>query len=119
MTPEETWWEATRDQLLLLQFCPACRRYQHYPRFVCTGCGGHDLEFRAAAGTGVIGSFTVVHRAETPYILGRVRLTEGPVLLTHLVDLPDPHCDLPVRLAWRAQPGGRHLPVFRSADDGL
>ncbi|GAA2609660.1 Zn-ribbon domain-containing OB-fold protein [Paractinoplanes durhamensis] len=116
---EQEWWAATRDRRLLLQFCLTCRRFQHYPRVVCTGCGGAELEIRDAAGTGVIDSFTTVVRAETPYTIARVRLAEGPILLTQLVDLPDPRCDLPVRLAWRAQPDGRHLPVFRSADDGL
>ncbi|MET8152011.1 Zn-ribbon domain-containing OB-fold protein [Actinoplanes sp. NPDC049668] len=115
MTDAEAWWEATRDRRLLLQRCLDCRRFQHYPRPLCTGCGGDRLDFVAAAGTGTIDSFTTVER----YTLARVRLTEGPILLTHLEGLDDPACDQPVRLAWRALPDGRHLPVFRSADNGL
>ncbi|WP_433382825.1 Zn-ribbon domain-containing OB-fold protein [Actinoplanes sp. CA-142083] len=113
------WWEATRERRLLIQHCTRCRKYQHYPRVVCTGCGGDDLVFVEAAGDGVIDSFTVVERAEAPYTLARVRLTEGPIVLTHLDGIDDPRCDQTVHLAWRALPDGRHLPVFRSADDGL
>ena len=58
-------------------------------------------------------------RAEEPYALARVRLDEGPILLTHLEGIADPRCDQPVHVAWRARPDGRHLPVFRRADDGL
>ncbi|MFF5081891.1 Zn-ribbon domain-containing OB-fold protein [Actinoplanes sp. NPDC000266] len=68
------------------------------------------------AGTGIVDSFTVVHRADEPYILARVRLTEGPILLTHLDGVAEPRCDMPVQVAWRPLPDGRHLPVFRSAD---
>ncbi|WP_328477578.1 OB-fold domain-containing protein [Actinoplanes sp. NBC_00393] len=98
---------------MMLQQCRTCRRFQHYPRVLCTGCGGSELHDVPAAGTGTVDSFTVVHRAETPYTLARVRLTEGPIVLTHLIDVADPRCDQPVRLV-----PGREPPVFRS-DDGL
>ncbi|SNY66740.1 Zn-ribbon domain-containing OB-fold protein [Paractinoplanes atraurantiacus] len=110
------WWEATRDHRLLLQHCDGCGSVQHYPRALCITCGSSDLSFREAVGTGVVDSFTVVHRAGEPYVLARVRLTEGPILLTHLDDIAEPRCDMPVLLAWRPLPDGRHLPVFRSAD---
>ena len=93
---------------MILQFCRTCQKYQYYPRPICVGCGGDDLWPVEAAGTGMVDSFTVVHRAETPYTVARVRLTEGPIVLTHLVDIPDPVCDQPVRLDWRDG-----LPVFR------
>ena len=115
----EDWWEATRDRRLVLQHCTACRRYQPYPRAICFGCGGDALEFRDAAGVGTVDSFTTVLRAEEPYTVARVRLAEGPILLTHLAAIAAPVCDQPVRIAWRPLPSGRHLPVFRSADDGL
>ncbi|MEU4420767.1 OB-fold domain-containing protein [Actinoplanes sp. NPDC024001] len=96
----------------MLQHCTKCRKYQFYPRPICTACGGntHDV---AASGTGTVDSFTIVHRAEEPYTLARVRLTEGPIVLTHLIDTPDPRCDQPVRLVPGSEP-----PVFRR-DDGL
>ncbi|BAL90925.1 hypothetical protein AMIS_57050 [Actinoplanes missouriensis 431] len=86
---------------LVLQFCRSCRRYQHYPRPICVSCGGDDLWSVEAAGTGTVDSFTVVHRADVPYMLARVRLAEGPIVLTHLVDVDEPRCDQPVRLTWR------------------
>lgn len=110
-------WEATRERRLLIQLCRTCSRHQHYPRVLCTGCGGSELDFVEASGQGVVDSFTVVHRApaagfDPPYVVARVRLAEGPILLTHLVGERDWACDQPVRLGWRPLPDGRHLPVF-------
>jgi uncharacterized OB-fold protein len=87
---------------VLIQRCSTCRGHQCRPRPLCVSCGGADLRDVEAAGTGTVDSFTVVHRgADIPYTLARVRLTEGPIVLTHLIDCPEPRCDQPVRLAWR------------------
>lgn len=113
---EDEWWDATRERRLVVQRCP-CGHAQHYPRELCTRCGGTDLAFAEASGRGTVDSFTVVHRApspdvETSYVVARVRLAEGPIMLTHL-DGPGPWaCDEPVRVGWRPLPDGWHLPVF-------
>lgn len=116
------WWEATRERRLTVQACASCGRLQFYPRALCTGCGGTDLDFADVSGDGAVDAFTLVHRAprpdlEAPYVVARVRLAEGPILLTNL-EGAEPgswRCDDPVRVAWRALPDGRHLPVFRPA----
>lgn len=113
------WWEATRERRLTVQRCLECGHRQHYPRALCTGCGGLELEFAEVSGSGRVDSFTVVHRApdpamDTPYVIARVRLAEGPILLTRLVGAKPGAwtCDDPVRLDWWPLPDGRHLPVF-------
>lgn len=114
------WWDATRERRLVLQRCAACGAHQHYPGPVCRACGGSDLVFVPAAGTGTVRSCTVVHRAPSPdftppYTVALVALAEGPVLTTALVGAdPDGwRCDEPVVVDWRPLPDGRHLPVFR------
>lgn len=115
------WWEATREHRLLLQRCVPCHHLQHPPRAVCTRCGTTDLDWTTAAGRGVVDAHTVVHRAPrpgrpVPYVLARVRLDEGPLLLTHLEVPPTDHDGLhtgqSVTLRWRDLPDGRALPVF-------
>ena len=111
------WWEAIRERRLTVQRCRECGHRQHYPRALCTGCGGDDLDLVDVSGRGTVDSFTVVHRAPgltTPYVVARVRLAEGPVMLTNLVgaDPDDWACDAPVHVDWRPLPDGRHLPVF-------
>lgn len=113
------WWDATRDHRLTVQRCGTCEAVQHPPRAVCLACstlGG--LTQVEASGTGEVDSFTVVHRAPrpdvaTPYTIARVRLAEGPVLLTRI----HPHQEVAigdqVDVAWWDLPDGRALPVFR------
>lgn len=118
------WWEATRSGQLLVQRCGVCGHHQHPPRALCIGCGGMDgLAWIAASGTGVIDTYTVVHRAPrpgvaTPYTLGRVRLAEGVLLLTWLEgrEAGTWHIGEPVQVSWSPLPDGRALPVFRPVD---
>lgn len=72
-----------------------------------------------ASGTGIVDACTVVERAPEPgfvppYVVARIRLAEGPIMLSNVVDT-DPYAVAignPVRLSWRDLPDGRSLPVF-------
>lgn len=115
----QPWWDATREGRFLVQRCAACGHRQHYPRSICTACGGTDLTYDEASGRGTITSFTTVRRAPhpaftPPYVVALVRLEEGPVLLTNIVGVApdDVRCDMPVRLTWEDLPDGRKLPLF-------
>ena len=115
------YWAATERHRLTVQECSACRHVQHPPRALCTGCGSMDHLAQAdAAGTGVVDTFTVVHRAprpelEVPYTVARVRLAEGPVVLARL-EPAEPvggwRIDAPVVVAWADLDDGRALPYF-------
>ncbi|MGH1564948.1 Zn-ribbon domain-containing OB-fold protein [Mumia sp. DW29H23] len=118
------WWEATTRHELIVQTC-ACGHHQHPPRALCTACGATDeLGWTAAVGTGVVDTFTVVHRAPradvaVPYVIARVRLVEGPVLLTRLEGRDDPETwsiGDPVVVTWTDLPDGRALPSFLPPD---
>jgi uncharacterized protein len=117
------WWEATREKRLLVQRCLACGGHQHPPRSICARCGHDDPGWVAASGVGTVDAWTTVHRAArpgiaTPYVVARVRLAEGPVLLTNLVGEPPGgwRCDSPVNVGWHGLADGRHLPIFRPAE---
>lgn len=113
------WWEATADGRLLLQTCSGCDHRQHHPRHRCLACGGDDLGWSTASGAGTVDALTVVHRApradvEVPYVVARVRLAEGPVLLTNLIGAEPESWRIgdEVALQWRDLADGRRLPVF-------
>jgi uncharacterized protein len=131
MTPESTelidqWWAGTARRELLVQHCLDCAAFQFYPRTICTTCRSGRLEYVPASGAGTVETYSVIHRAAfpdlpVPYVVARVRLAEGPVLLSNLVDLEEDElaCELPVRLRWRTDPDGRLVPVFGPADGGI
>lgn len=114
------WWQATRQRRLLVQRCTACGHVQHPPRALCTSCGRLDrVDWVEVTGIGVVDTFTVVHRAPrpdviTPYVVARVRLAEGVLVLTRLEGRnPDTwRIDDAVAVAWVDLPDGRALPVF-------
>lgn len=112
------WWDATREHRLTVQTCLQCAHVQHPPRAVCTGCSSMDhLSLVDASGLGVVDASTVVHRAprpdvEVPYTVARVRLAEGPIMLTRLVGSNDWTIGEAVTAGWIDLPDGRALPVF-------
>lgn len=119
--PVAQWLANAARRRLVIQRCEACGTFQHYPREFCLECGGQALAFVEAKGTGTVESFSVVARPpdpdkfEPPYTIALVRLTEGPVVFTRLVEVDRPECDMAVTLDWWEAPDGQDLPVFTSA----
>ena len=118
----EEWWEGTKNSLFLLQHCASCGYVQHPPRPLCTYCGMDDIQIAPSSGIGVVDSFTIVRRGAMegftpPYVVARVVLREGPIILTNLVGCPpdDVSCGDVVTLAWLAIGDERQLPVFQLA----
>ncbi len=111
--------EGCRSGELRLQYCGACDRHQFYPRIICSGCGGDELEWRAVSGRGRIASYTVVRRAisrayEAPYVVALVELEEGPRMMSAIVGAEPEAVSVGAPVAVRfADWGADHvLPVF-------
>ncbi len=68
--------------------CEACGHVHHYPRVPCPFCGSDRIAWVDAQGTGRIYSYSVTHQAAEPYVIAYVTLTEGPTLMTNIVDTP-------------------------------
>jgi len=110
-------WEATAQGQLLIKQCRACGQPHYYPRPLCPFCFSDATEWRAAAGTGTVYSYSVMRRADVPYAIAYVTLDEGVTMMTNLVD-----CDLDalrigqrVRLVFTPTEGGPPVPTFTPA----
>ena len=117
-------WDATREQRLVLQHCSSCDQPIWYPRALCPTCAGTDLEWREASGRGTVHAVSVQYRAGTPQLKDRVPyavvlvdLEEGPRLMSNVFG-----CDAEavvvgqkVQAAWEPLSDGRHLLVFEPA----
>jgi uncharacterized protein len=117
----EPFWAATRDRRLEIQWCRACEQAIHFPREACPRCLGTDLEFRPAAGTGVVYAVSVMPApgnpgmaGRTPYAVALVDLPEGVRLLTNVLGGGADEVAIgdSVAVAWEPLADGRHLPVF-------
>ncbi len=101
-------WDAAGRGVLLLKTCDDCGRPHWYPRTVCPLCGSTRLQWSESAGRGEIYSFSIVRRAAEPYVLAFVKLDEGPVVMTNIVDTP--HDSLSIGMRTRV--------IFRPAAEG-
>jgi uncharacterized protein len=114
-------WDATREQRLVLQWCTECDAPVWFPREVCPSCLGSSLEWRPASGRAEVYACTVEHRptmptpfGDAPYVVALVELEEGPRLMTNVVGC-DPRAvtvGMPVQVTWEQLSDGRNLPLF-------
>ena len=118
-------WEATREGILLVQWCTACDRGIFYPRAICPHCGaaGSALTWRTASGRGTVHAAVVEHKPAAagarfsdgqPYCVALVDLEEGVRMLTNVVGGPpgDVRIGMTVGLVWEPLSDGRQLPLF-------
>ena len=115
-SPETTaFWDAAKEGRFILRFCKACNRTHWYPRTICPHCASPDTEWRDASGTGEIHAFSVMARADPPYVVAFVTLAEGPTMLTNLVEC-DPDAlaiGQSVEVVFKDTETGMKLPMFR------
>ena len=120
----QVYWQAARDQRLLIQRCARCGAHQFYPRAHCRACLAPEPEWVQASGRGRLHTYSVVHRStnpefadDCPYVFAIVELEEGVRLATRIVDAPVERlaCEAPVQVAWSSQ-AGPPLALFRLID---
>ena len=129
MSASRAFWEACREERLVVQRCRACEAFQYPPIEVCGSCQQETLEWVESSGRGTVHSATTVHRPRdpdwtTPYVVAIVRMEEGWHIVSNLVDC-DPRevtVGLSVEVTFRAHGSERTLPLFRpsfakSSDD--
>jgi uncharacterized OB-fold protein len=81
-------WEAAKQQRLVVQRCSDCGYFNHPPKPVCDACQSQQLQFEPVSGRGTIYSFSVMYQPniagfenQIPYLNLLVELDEQPLLL--------------------------------------
>jgi uncharacterized protein len=106
------WAEATREHLAIGR-CGACGDAHFYPRTRCPFCHSPDTRLETSSGHGRIYSYSIP-RVPAPYVIALVTLSEGPTIMTNIVDC-DPatlHIGQAVSVTFRSSIGGQKIPVF-------
>ena len=85
----QAFWKAAEEGKLMIGKCRACGAVHYYPRAICPFCFSDKTELQQAAGNGTIYTYSVMRRAPIPYAIAYVTLSEGPTMMTNIVD-----CDL-------------------------
>ena len=123
----DPFWDATREQRYLVQWCGACSAPIFYPREVCPRCLSPDsLEWRQSSGKGTVYAVAVQYRPanptmadRVPYAVALVEVDAGDGRNTIRVMSNVVNCDPTtvnvgdaVSLTWEELSDGRHLPLF-------
>jgi uncharacterized OB-fold protein len=119
------YWEATREERLVMPRCDDCGHYHFYPRTLCPQCSSPKLKWTQVSGAGVVYSYTVIHRAPSPafatavpYVVAAVKLAEGPHMMTNIVGIaPDAvRIGMPVKVVFQKYSEEITLPMFEPAE---
>ena len=81
------YWDAAREERLVVQRCADCRAWQWTPEWVCSRCHSENLVFEQVQATGTLYAFTRIwHPVEAgladscPYVVAVVQLDEVPAV---------------------------------------
>lgn len=119
----QPFWDAAERKALVLQYCPATGRFQHFPRPISLAGGRRALEWREVSGRGVLYSWTMTfapwpgHEDRAPYLCALVDLEEGVRVLANLYNCqPETlRIGMPVRLFWERLDDKFNYPAFEPA----
>ena len=109
---------------LVIQRCAGCGELAHPPRALCPLCGSSAFEWQEARGDGVVHSYAITCQAVHPAFAGytplatvEVRLREGVILTSNLLDVPpqDVAIGMAVDVVFEDIGDGIVLPLFRRA----
>lgn len=91
-TLNQPFWDAAKQNRLVVQCCSACADTRFPPSPVCPRCLSPDQTWKQASGRGTLQSWVEFHRAywdgfkpDLPYRVCLVQLEEGPLLVSNLV----------------------------------
>jgi uncharacterized OB-fold protein len=88
-------WDSAKQQVLSLQRCRACRKFQHPPYPTCVNCMAIDLTFEPVSGRGAIYTYTIMYHtgdkrfaSAVPYASIIVELDDAPgaLMAANLLD---------------------------------
>jgi uncharacterized OB-fold protein len=118
-TDTAAFWQGTREGKLMLQFCTASGRFQHFPRPISLYTGTRQLEWRAVSGKGKVYAITALRTpglgadGRLPCVLALVELDEGVRILANVPTAAPGDLKIGdrVTLAWDEVSDGRY-PAF-------
>jgi uncharacterized OB-fold protein len=118
----QAFWDACKEERLLLRHCNACGRDHYYPRPFCPKCWSEDVTWKEASGDGTLYTFSIVRvndlppfHERVPYVAAIVELDEGPRVMTNVegLEFDDLEIGMPLRVSFRAISDDVTIPVFR------
>lgn len=118
----QPYWDGCARGELLFQRCRECGGITHTPAVLCSHCTSRDLAWERSEGNGVVYSWTMVWRPQTPaftvpYCPIIVDVEEGWQMLSNLIGCEHDavHVGMRVHLEFHPLADGTLLPYFAPA----
>ena len=121
------YWNAAREERLVIRKCNACGQVHFMPRYLCPHCWSDQLEWVDAQGTGEVHSFTVIRRAsdpafasQVPYVVALIELDEGVRMMSNIVGSDALNVEIGDRVSvtFEDRGEGARLPQFQRTSKG-
>lgn len=121
-TLSKVFWDGCRENKLLYQHCRGCGEVIFFPKYFCSNCMCHDLEWLESKGRGKIDTFTVTYEGAppafmgvTPYAVAIIRMDEGYRIMSNLIecDFDQLECEMPVEVVFDPVTPEISLPKFK------
>lgn len=119
--------EAAAEGRLSVQQCALCGQLWFPPSRRCPTCLSDQVAWTDVSGKATLWSWIRMHRkyfagfaADLPYLVGFVKLEEGPMMMSMLVDT-DPAtlaCDVPLTVVFEPAWNGLVIPKFQHSAVG-
>ena len=114
----QPYFDAAARGTLLVGKCNDCGEHHFYPRRLCPHCFSANTEWLPAKGTGIIYTYSTMHRGvPVPYTIAYVTLDEGVSMMTNIVDCASDTIRIgqKVRVVFKPSDGGPPVPMFTPA----
>jgi uncharacterized OB-fold protein len=119
------WWEGSKQKKVVIQYCRATKKYQHFPRPTSIFTGRiKDIEWREISGKGTVYSWTITHRGTAnfrevePYAVVCVTFDDAGVNhITNMVNCTAEELKVGMKVVpyWMPLADGMHLLMFQPA----
>ena len=111
-------WDGCAAGKLVIPQCKDTGKYIWYPRAISPFTLG-AVDWKEVSGNGTVYTYSVMERANPPYCIAYVQLTEGPKMMTNIVECPQTpealQLDMPLEVVFEKQTDDITLPLFRPA----
>ena len=116
-------WEACKSGRFLLHQCSVCKR-SYWPASRCVEHGDQAMRWVESAGAGELHTYTVMHHAfssilaaRVPYVVGVIKLSEGPYFHSNVIGcaIEDVKVGMPLIAEMTQHESGLTIPRFRPA----
>lgn len=111
-SPEtKPFWDAAAAGRFVLPKCRDCHKAHWYPRGICPHCLSTALDWQECPGEGEIHSFSVNRMGKEAYVLAYVALSEGPIMLSNVVEADPATLSIGKKVKMIFKPAAGQVPV--------